>query len=113
MDKLNRRLLLKKYGAVTAGAIIIPTIIPACTRGKNGHTAPSDAIILFEGGDLNNFVSVETGGPAEWKVSGKKFTVAPGKKNIQTKERFGDCQFNRPVVKIIEINTPGLGQGFF
>jgi len=67
-----------------------PTVI---TPGKKGK-APSDAIVLFDGGDLNNFESIETGGPAEWKVSGKKFTVKPGAKNIRTKQRFGDCQLH-------------------
>jgi len=44
MDKMDRRLFLKKYGTFAAGAIVIPTIIPACARGKNGHKAPSDRI---------------------------------------------------------------------
>ena len=73
-----------------------PTVIQPGKKGK----APSDAVVLFNGGDLNNFVSVPTGGPAEWKVLGKKFTVVPGTKAIQTKQRFGDCQLH------IEWKTP-------
>jgi len=46
MNKIDRRLFLKKYGAAAAGAIILPTIIPACARGKDGNTAPSDRINL-------------------------------------------------------------------
>ncbi|MEM9142002.1 MAG: DUF1080 domain-containing protein [Bacteroidota bacterium] len=73
-----------------------PVIVQPGKKGK----APSDAIILFDGEDLNNFVSVPTGKAAEWKVSGKKFTVVPGKKAIRTKEGFGDCQLH------IEWKTP-------
>jgi len=40
----NRRDFIKKYGIATAGIITIPTIIPACSRGKNGYVAPSDRI---------------------------------------------------------------------
>ena len=69
------------------------------TPGKNGKP-PSDAIILFDRDTLINFVSVASGGPAEWVVSGKKFTVKPGARSIRTKKYFGDCQLH------IEWKTP-------
>lgn len=69
------------------------------TPGKKGK-APSDAIILFNGENLDNFESVVDGSPANWKISGKKFTVVPGTNNIRTKEKFGDCQLH------IEWKTP-------
>ncbi len=62
--------------------------------------APSDAIVLFDNGSLDKFESVKTGGPAGWKVGGRKFTVTPKTGNIQTRERFGDCQLH------IEWKTP-------
>lgn len=75
--------------------------------GKSGK-APSDAIILFDRGSLSNFESItegsipspEDGSPAKWKITGKQFTVVPGTPNIQTKEKFGDCQLH------IEWKTP-------
>ncbi len=73
-----------------------PTVITPAKKGK----APSDAIILFSKGSLGNFESVEDGSPAQWKVQGKKFTVVGKTGNIQTKERFGDCQLH------IEWRTP-------
>jgi len=73
-----------------------PSVI---TPGKKNN-APSDAIILFDKATLENFESVKDGGPAKWKVQGNKFTVAPKTGNIQTKERFGDCQLH------IEWRTP-------
>ena len=73
-----------------------PTVIQP---GKNGK-APSDAIILFDKGNLDNFVSIKDGGPTGWTVRGKKFTVNPKTTSIQTKEKFGDCQLH------VEWNTP-------
>ena len=67
--------------------------------GKKGK-APSDAIILFDKGSLENFESEKDGSPAAWKVQGNKFTVEPGAGNIQSKEHFGDCQLH------IEWRTP-------
>ncbi len=63
------------------------------TPGNNGNP-PSDALILFDKDTLINFVSVETGGAPEWIVSGKEFTIKPGTKNIETKQKFGDCQLH-------------------
>jgi predicted dehydrogenase len=44
MEKTNRRTFLKRYGVAASTLIAVPTIIPACSRGKDGHTAPSDRI---------------------------------------------------------------------
>ena len=67
-----------------------PVIVAPGNKGK----APADAIIIFDGKSLDNFESVNTGEPAKWKVSGKKFTVEPKTGNIQTKQRFSDCQLH-------------------
>ena len=73
-----------------------PKVIQPAKRGK----APSDAIVLFDRGSLNKFESIKDGAPANWKVSGRKFTVTPGTTDIQTKQAFGDCQLH------IEWSTP-------
>ena len=46
MSKIDRRVFLKNSGKFAAGAFIVPTIIPACARGRDGHKAPSDRINL-------------------------------------------------------------------
>ena len=46
MNKIDRRQFLRNSGTVAAGAIVLPTIIPACARGKGGHKAPSDRLNL-------------------------------------------------------------------
>ena len=67
-----------------------PKVIQPGKKGK----APSDAIILFGKGSLDNFESINDGAPANWKVRGKRFTVTPGTTDIQTKKAFGDCQLH-------------------
>jgi hypothetical protein len=77
------------------------------TPGING-AAPSDAIVLFDGKNLNNW-SDEKGNPSKWTVADGVMTVAKGTGNIKTKQTFGDIQLH------IEWRTPakveGEGQG--
>ncbi|MGC8746542.1 MAG: 3-keto-disaccharide hydrolase [Candidatus Saccharicenans sp.] len=69
--------------------------------------APSDAIVIFDGNNLLNWVDAK-GQPARWKVEGDYMEVVPGTGNIQTKMGFGSCQLH------IEWATPyppkGSGQ---
>lgn len=92
-------LLLQPIGVYcqnTENQVPEPKVIQPGKKGK----APSDAIVLFDKGNLNNFESIKEGEPAGWTVRGKKFTVNPKASSIQTKEKFGDCQLH------IEWNTP-------
>ena len=66
--------------------------------GESG-SAPSDAIVLFDGSGLEAFESIE-GGPADWLVKGKVLTVRPGSGNILTREKFQDFQLH------VEWRTP-------
>lgn len=81
---------------------------PIVVKPGEKEKAPSDAIVLFNKGTLEQFecivegstVSNLDGTAAQWKVKGKKFVVVPGTPNIQTKQKFGDCQLH------IEWETP-------
>ena len=76
----------------------------ASTQDKAG-TAPSDAVVLFDGKDLSAWRSNK--GEAHWKVEDGAFVVQRGGA-IRTKEEFGDCQLH------IEWMAPppkGHGQG--
>jgi hypothetical protein len=58
-------------------------------------TAPSDAIVLFDGTNLNEWVSTkDVNTPAQWIVSEGSFTVKKGTGNIQTKRTFTDYQLH-------------------
>ncbi|MEZ4901323.1 MAG: DUF1080 domain-containing protein [Spirosomataceae bacterium] len=86
--------------------------VPVVTPGKNAGDPPSDAIILFNGKDLSQWVSAKDGSPAPWKiVNGDHMEVVPKSGDIKTKMKFGDCQlhleFSAP--DLVESNSQGRG----
>lgn len=57
--------------------------------------APSDAIVLFDGKDLREWVSAASPGkPAEWIVADGVLTVRGGSGDIQTRRLFTDFQMH-------------------
>ncbi|MES1197945.1 MAG: DUF1080 domain-containing protein [Chitinophagaceae bacterium] len=80
------------------------------TPGKTPADAPSDAIILFDGKDLEQWVSTnDTNTSAKWKVSDGIITVDKKTGNIQTKRRFTDYQLH--IEWRIPENITGKDQG--
>jgi len=70
----------------------VPKIV---TPGATNSDAPSDAIILFDGKSLDEWVSVkDPKSPAGWKVADGVMTVDKSKGNIQTKRSFTDYQLH-------------------
>lgn len=55
---------------------------------------PADAIVLFDGGDLSQWVSQRDGGSPGWKVENGILEIVPGAGGIQTRESFGDVQLH-------------------
>ncbi|MET0392876.1 MAG: DUF1080 domain-containing protein [Chitinophagaceae bacterium] len=65
------------------------------TPGKIAGDAPSDAVVLFDGKNLDEWVSVkDSTKAAEWTVANGAFTVKKGTGNIQTKKKFLDYQLH-------------------
>lgn len=58
------------------------------------NSAPSDAIVLFDGRNLDAWKSSQTGGPAEWDVHDGVVTVNKSKGDIQTKDDFDSFQLH-------------------
>jgi len=84
----------------------VPKII---TPGKKSSEPPSDAIILFNGKNLNEWVSTnDTTMPAQWKVGNNMFTVNKSSSNIQTRRSFMDYQLH--LEWMIPKNISGKGQ---
>jgi Domain of Unknown Function (DUF1080) len=81
------------------------------TPGKSNADAPADAIILFDGKNMDQWVSQnDISKPCPWKiVNNDHMEVVPGSGGIQTKMKFGDCQLH------IEFSAPDIvedrGQG--
>jgi hypothetical protein len=71
----------------------VPKIV---TPGSTDAAPPSDAIVLFDGKDLNEWVSAQDGSPAKWIVADGVLTVmkAPGVGNIQTRRTFRNYQLH-------------------
>lgn len=82
-------------------AIVTPGDIPTAS-------APSDAIVLFDGGDLAAWESVN-GGPAQWSVRDGILTVDKGKGDILTRQKFEDFQLH--IEWLVPENISGSGQG--
>jgi hypothetical protein len=73
------------------------------------NSAPSDAIVLFDGKDLAEWESGK-GGPAEWKVNTDgTFTIVPEKGDIRTKRKFENFQLH--IEWSIPEGSTGTGQG--
>jgi hypothetical protein len=83
-----------------------PTITPV---SPNFSPPPKDAVILFNGKNLDNWVTTDdTTKPATWNVSGGILTVNKSGGNIQTKQSFQDYQLH--VEWRIPKNISGSGQ---
>ena len=84
--------------------------IPRVVTPGNGTAAPSDAIILFDGKNLDAWEARgKEGVAAQWAIAKDVMTVVKGTGDIKTKQDFGDVQLH------IEWRTPsvvdGEGQG--
>jgi len=81
---------------------------PARVDPGNASKAPSDAIVLFDGKDLAQWVA-EDGSPTKWLVKDGYMECIRNSGLIRTLQNFGDCQLH------IEFATPvpaqGSGQG--
>src|SRR5215467_9652131 len=69
----------------------VPSVV---TPGKGALEAPSDAIILFNGQDENEWVSTQDHSPAKWDVAGGVLTVNKQAGNIDTKRSFTNYQLH-------------------
>ena len=82
--------------------------MPAVVEPGNPQKAPSDAIILFDGTNMDAWQRPNNT-PPQWVIEGDAMVVKPKTGPIKTKQSFGDMQLH------IEFRTPseviGKGQG--
>ncbi len=84
----------------------IPKVV---TPGKTNSNAPSDALILFDGKNTDQWVSTDDRSlPAKWTVDDGILTVKKGTGNIETKSSFGNYQLH--IEWRIPANITGSGQ---
>lgn len=78
----------------------------------NPNKAPSDAIVLFDGKDLNQWRSTNANGDvAPWTINNGILTVKPGTGGIQTKQNFEDFQLHLEWKSPDIIKGEGQGRG--
>ncbi len=83
----------------------VPKIV---TPGATNNDAPSDAVILFDGKNLDEWVSVkDPQSPAQWKVADGVITVNKSVGNIQTKRVI----YRLPVAYRVENSSEHYGIG--
>ncbi len=85
----------------------VPRVV---TPGVTDAAPPSDAIVLFDGKNLDEWVSAQDHSPAQWIVTDGVMMVrkAPGVGNIETKRRFKNYQLH--IEWKIPENITGSGQ---
>ena len=83
----------------------VPNVI---TPGPVLGAAPSDAVVLFDGKNLDQWVSTRDKSPARWTVANGVMTVNKAAGNIETKRSFRDFQLH--IEWMIPENITGTDQ---
>lgn len=83
----------------------VPKVV---TPGADCGAAPSDAIVLFDGKNLDEWVSAKDKSPAKWTVADGVITVSKSEGDIETKRTFGSYQLH--IEWRVPENVTGSGQ---
>ena len=86
----------------------VPAVV---TPGATLGAAPSDAIVLFDGRNQDEWVSIGGKSPAEWVVADGVFTVAKSKGGIETKRSFKNYQLHIEWCEPANITGSGQARG--
>lgn len=87
---------------------IPPVVDPGAPASEKPAAPPADAIVLFDGRNLDQWVSTRDKSPAAWSVAGGVVTVKKGAGNIETRQSFRDYQLH--LEYRIPANITGSGQ---
>lgn len=80
------------------------------TPGNTPDKAPSDAIMLFDGKNLSQWVSTR-GGEPQWTISDGAMTVKANVGGIKTRQLFGDIQLHVEWRSPAEVKGEGQNRG--
>lgn len=83
----------------------VPKVV---TPGATCYAPPSDAIVLFDGKNLDEWVSNRDKSPAKWTVADGVLTVKKSEGNIETKRAFKNYQLH--IEWRVPENITGSGQ---
>lgn len=82
---------------------------PVVTPGMTNADAPADAIVLFDGTNLGEWVNQKDKSPAGWTVADGAMTVVKSVGNLLTKRTFRNYQLH--IEWRIPVGITGKGQG--
>ncbi|MEM8999003.1 MAG: DUF1080 domain-containing protein [Bacteroidota bacterium] len=78
----------------------------------NGHGVPSDAIVLFDGSNFDEWISAVDSTAVKWHLNGDgSMTVKDKTGDIQTKRNFGSVQLHIEWRSPKEVQSEGQGRG--
>lgn len=80
--------------AQLANAAEVYAPVPEKINGVMNSAAPSDAIVLFDGSDLDAWQSADSEEAAAWTIEDGVVTVKNGTGSIKTKQAFADFQLH-------------------
>ena len=80
------------------------------TPGATPGAAPSDAVVLFDGRGLGEWVAT-SGGDARWTVRDGYMETRPGAGAIRTRRGFGDVQLHVEWAAPAQVQGDGQGRG--
>jgi hypothetical protein len=84
-----------------------PKVLP----GAGDSAPPSDAIILFDGRNIDQWISTNDHSPARWPVQGGVLIVDKSLGNIETKQHFRNYQLHIEWLIPLGINGEGQRRG--
>ncbi len=87
-----------------------PPVVTPPAAAAGGASAPSDAVVLFDGKDLSRWKG-RNNGAAEWKVENGYVEVVGGKGDITSRDEFGDMQLHVEFMTPAEVKGNGQGRG--
>jgi hypothetical protein len=80
--------------------------VPRVVQAGAISAPPSDAIVLFDGSNLDEWISSnDSKSAAPWLIAKNMMTVKEGSGGIKTKKKFGDIQLH------LEFRTPAVVKG--
>lgn len=85
--------------------------VPEKVSAPRSGAAPSDAIVLFDGSSMDEWITAETEEPAHWEIANGAMTVRPGMRTIKTRRAFGDIQLHLEFSPTDVIEGEGQSRG--
>ncbi len=84
---------------------------PRVVKTGKLNSPPSDAIVLFDGKNLDQWMSERDSSEAKWKIEDNYMTVVGGTGGIMTRQAFGDIQLHLEFRTPAKIESQGQGRG--